>query len=78
MEAELGLAAAALGDELRDGVAGNAAAEEAVEDGTAEGASRGGEGAAEDYQALWAYYRHCYEKDGQSGISESGNGRNLN
>lgn len=37
LEAELGLAAAAFGDELREGVAGDAAAEVAVEDWTAQG-----------------------------------------
>lgn len=51
LEAELGLAGAALGDELGYGVAGNAAAEAAVEDGAAQCAFLGGLGTAEEI--LW-------------------------
>lgn len=56
LEAELGLAGAALGDELRHGVAGNAAAEAAVEEGATQRAFLGGEGAAEE--VLWGHSDH--------------------
>ncbi|GER52047.1 SWAP (Suppressor-of-White-APricot)/surpdomain-containing protein / ubiquitin family protein [Striga asiatica] len=53
LEGELGLAGAALRDDLGDGLAGDAAAEEAVEEGAADGefGRRGREGVAEEL--LW-------------------------
>ena len=56
LEAELGLAGAALGDGLRHGVAGNAAPEAAVEEGATQRAFLGGEWAAEE--VLWGHSGH--------------------
>lgn len=58
LEAELGLTATALGNKLRNGVAGNAAGEAAIEDRTAQRAFLGGERAAEEI--FWCH-RHCLE-----------------
>lgn len=60
LKAELGLAATALGDELGDGVAGDASVEEAIQDRAAEGAFLGGEIEG----ILYFDWRHLWEEGG--------------